>query len=347
MAILPIPATPLPNMLPPMPPSAVPPATQVGKSPQGEKGGSSQQNLFAKDEHETSALLENIGETGKQTVLQDRQAITARSGYELPENAGKLSEIATTEAAAPLPEQIAAETAAGGGNLTTTVFSATGKLIDQLLQMARQQGAMPALQGSKPILETAPASLSSTPEIAKALQSTVELSGLFYESHIGETIQNERALSELLQEPQARQPTASDSAAAKPSEPLNATLTQLVAQQLNTLEQNRIVWQGQIWPGQQMYWEVKEDTSGQHSQTQTEDENTSRVWRSDMQFEMPHLGKIQASVFYSNGQVQVQINAADETAASAMRAQALRLAGALDDAGTRLDAMSVRTDAGK
>jgi len=334
-------------MLPPMPPSAVPPATQVGKSPQGEKGGSSQQNLFSKDEHETSAQLENIKDTSKQTVQPDRQAITARSGYELSENAGKLSEVATTETATPLPEQIPAETAAGSGSLTTTVFSATGKLIGQLLQMAQQQGATPALQGSKPILETAPASLSSTPAIAKALQNTVELSGLFYESHIGETIQNERTLSELLQEPQARQPAASDSAAAKQSEPLNATLTQLVAQQLNTLEQNRIVWQGQIWPGQQMYWEVKEDTSGQHSQAQTGDENTSRVWRSDMQFEMPHLGKIQASVFYSNGQVQVQINAADESAASAMRAHALQLAGALDDAGTRLDSLNVHTDTEK
>ena len=351
MAILPIPATPIPNLLPPMPPSAVIPAKQVDKSPQGEKGGSDQQNQFSKDEHETRAQLEGMAQNG----LANRQAITARSGYEQQGStgAGNTEKLSATTAAADaallLSDQTPAESAAGS-NLTTTVFSTTGKLIDQLLQMTRQQGATPALQGSKPILQAAPASPSSTPEIAKALENTVALSGLFYESHIGEAIQNERSLSELMQEPQAQQPataaqTSTTSSTPNQAESLNTTLSQLVAQQLITLEQNRVVWQGEIWPGQPMSWEVQEDTSKQHNQAQAGEEDTQqRIWRSDMQFSLPHLGNIQASVFYSNGKAQVQISAADERVATALRAHAPQLAGAMNDTGTSLDSFHVQTD---
>jgi flagellar hook-length control protein FliK len=340
-----------------MPPNAVTPAKQVDKSPQGEKGGSDQQNLFSKDERETRAQLEGMSQTNAQNGLPGRLGIAARSSYEqqgsATGNTAKLSETTTaSDAALLLADQPAAESGAGS-NLTTTVFSATGKLIDQLLQTTRQQGNAPALQGSKPILTAPPVSSSATPEIAGALKNTVMLSGLFYESHIGEVIQNQRSLSQLMLEPQAQQPataeqTSTTSSPSSQTEPLNATISQLVAQQLNTLEQNRIVWQGEIWPGQLMYWAVQEDTTGQHNQAQTgEEASQQRVWRSDMQFSLPHLGNIQASVFYSNGRAQVRISAADEAAATALRAHAPQLAGALSDAGTQLDALNVQTDNGE
>lgn len=360
MAISPITATPIPTLPPPMPPvpaGAVAALAQTDKSPPKEHGGTNQQNLSSKDERETIALLESMDATNPQSAVLSRQAVTARSGYG-QQGAGasgaaaELTETGLTDAL-PLSEHLPPPPS-DTSNLTTTVVSVAGKLINQLLQLTQQQGTAVAIHGSKPVLTSTPAAVS-TPEIAKALENTIEHSGLFYESHLGELTQNERSLAELMQEPQAQQPPTSASlpstassapASATPqAETLNATLSQLVAQQLNTLEQNRIVWQGEIWPGQPMRWEVKEDTSQQHSSPQAgaDNESQQRIWRSDVQFELPHLGSLKASIFYKNGQVQVQINTDDERAATALRGHGAQLAEALNDVGSHLNSLQVQT----
>jgi hypothetical protein len=77
----------------------------------------------------------------------------------------------------------------------------------------------------------------------------MEKSGLFYESHVAEWAQGTRPQAELAAEPQAR-------GMAPPSDPATA---QLINLQLNAHEQARVAWQGQLWPGQELRWEIERD----------------------------------------------------------------------------------------
>jgi len=240
-------------------------------------------------------------------------------------------------------------------NATKAFLSDAGLLIDQLLHLALRENLPVSVQGQKPILASPPVH-GDLQQTATALKNTLGQSGLFYESHIGEWVNNERSLASLMQEPQAQFSTV-QMASVTSNEPVpshsatildnfNSSMAQVVSQQLNVLEQNRIVWQGEIWPGQQMAWEVSEDTSGERRAGQEDEAEPQAVWTSNLRFDLPHLGVVAAKVNWSGGHVQVQVHAANQPAASSLQAQGAQLANALGSAGCTLDALQVRVDAG-
>lgn len=109
--------------------------------------------------------------------------------------------------------------------------------------------------------------------------------------------------------------------------------------QLNTLEQQRIAWQGELWPGQQIEWEIGEETpQGKQADAQ------ERAWQSVVRFEMPVLGKVSATVRLSGERLQIQVRAADEATASLLRAHGNVLGSALAAAGSPLDQLTVKRD---
>jgi hypothetical protein len=124
----------------------------------------------------------------------------------------------------------------------------------------------------------------------------------------------------------------------------NQTLTQETAQtinvQLNTLEQHRVTWQGDLWPGQKFEWEISDESSrsGQHGSA-ADDQGS---WTSVVKFELPKLGKISASIHLVAGHVQVMVNAATPDSAAALKAHSGELADALESAGTPLDALVIK-----
>jgi len=124
------------------------------------------------------------------------------------------------------------------------------------------------------------------------------------------------------------------------------TLTQETAQninlQLNTLEQHRIAWQGELWPGQQLEWEVSDETNRGGQQGATGDENTS--WQSVVRFELPTLGKVSATINLAGGHVQMRINTASQGSAALLKARGDELANALDAAGSPLDSLIIKQD---
>ena len=83
----------------------------------------------------------------------------------------------------------------------TTTLSTTGRLIDNLLHTAQQNGAPDRVVG-KTALIASPA--MNTAQIAVALHDTIGSSGLFYEAHVREWANGNRSLPELMREPQAR-----------------------------------------------------------------------------------------------------------------------------------------------
>jgi hypothetical protein len=221
-------------------------------------------------------------------------------------------------------------------------LSNAGKLIASLLQPDTPTTLLPLL-GKMPIVAQANV---PTPQLAHALQQTVALSGLFYESHLNEWASGQRTIAEIKQEPQASQTsqivggseTSSLVNTQMASAPINnPVLGQLVHQQLQTLEQNRIVWQGELWPGQALQWEISEEAA-RHNTAQT-----PPSWRSTVRFELPQLGVITAHLHLTGEHVSMQVHADTPAVVQRLQAQGPALDNALAAAGISLSALQVKT----
>ena len=112
--------------------------------------------------------------------------------------------------------------------------------------------------------------------------------------------------------------------------------------QLNTLEQHRIEWHGELWPGQQLEWEINEDTPRQKQHGDAGQSEAS--WQSVVRFNLPKLGKITASIHLADGHVQARVSTASVDSASTLKAHGDELANALDSAGSPLDLLIIKQD---
>lgn len=117
---------------------------------------------------------------------------------------------------------------------------------------------------------------------------------------------------------------------------LDPELAHLLQLQLNTLEQQQIRWQGQLWPGQPMEWDIAEERS-EHEP----DNRAASAWTSVVRFELPHLGAVEATLRLAGERVQVQVKTAQDATASSLRMYGPLLAEALEAAGAPLDALQV------
>ncbi|HYD60992.1 MAG TPA: flagellar hook-length control protein FliK [Noviherbaspirillum sp.] len=109
--------------------------------------------------------------------------------------------------------------------------------------------------------------------------------------------------------------------------------------QLNALENQMIRWQGQLWPGMPMEWEVQEDNADGGGASQGEQQTS---WTSTVRFELPTLGGVSATIRLLGNRVHVQVSTQTEDAAATVRAFGGLLADALEAAGAPLDSLTVK-----
>lgn len=271
----------------------------------------------------------------------------------------------------------------GEAGSTPTSVSDAGRLIDQLRQVAQRQGLPNRVLGGPPLLTGPPAGAGMAKQIAGALQNLLDTSGLFYESHVGEWAGKERSLETLMREPQAKfqqattgpgghrllsvDPRALEAyaktGAALPDELAatansaqqadtvlrfaaqeNPQAARMVNLQLDLLEHRRAAWEGEIWPGQKLVWEVSDETpeSGKSPYGSSE----GNLWQSKLNIDLPHLGPVQALIQLQGDHVRIQLNAAKGSSASVLRSNGGALALALDAAGTMLDTLAVKQELG-
>ena len=111
-----------------------------------------------------------------------------------------------------------------------------------------------------------------------------------------------------------------------------ADLTPIVQQQLDALATQNFVWQGQVWPGQQMQWEIEENPERQPGGTDGADQ-----WRTRLRLTLPNLGTIDASLRLRGGKDLELVLAADnEAARQDLAAGSEALGKRLEDSGLRL-----------
>ena len=217
---------------------------------------------------------------------------------------------------------------AGAASDANTSISTAGKTLGDIIAAAqRADTPATAALGRTPLLGAASLDAGS---IAGALQEGMGKSGLFYESHVAEWAQGARSLTDLKQEPQAqgRMPSPSDPATA-----------QFINMQLTAHEQARVAWQGQLWPGQAMHWEVERDASEGGASGGGDDD--AGTWQSRLTLRFGALGEVAARVVLSGDQLHIRLDAASEDAGRRMQAQRARLEQALDAAGMPLSTLAI------
>ena len=124
-----------------------------------------------------------------------------------------------------------------GNTQSNLVLSSTGQFLTQLLQ---EHVETKQIEGTSALVNTA----NPDPQhLALQLQSAIENSGVFYESHLKQWNDGNRSVEQIRQEPQNINPN---------QEAANA----IIPLQLGVIENKNLIWFGTIWPDQQMEWDV-------------------------------------------------------------------------------------------
>ena len=133
--------------------------------------------------------------------------------------------------------------------------------------------------------------------------------------------------------------TASDNSSAPATMPAVAgELRPLVQQQLEGSAAQRLVWQGEAWPGQMMNWQLQWDGEQvkEDGRRGSGDNSDNERWRTTLTLTTPQLGRVEATLRLEDGGVRIAIAAPGTTGAAALRDAAPDLATALDTAGVPL-----------
>lgn len=238
------------------------------------------------------------------------QANTARLG-----EAALLTDMSSSEH----PEQEMLKSAIGQASLVE--LSNPAKHLQRWLSSAEFQQQTPALQ-AQTIVSHSP----QKPQVlAQDLKHALDSSGLFYESHLKEATLGSRPWHQLLQEPQN-----------KP----HFVPPEMVAQQLQVLEQQRVVWHGEVWPGQTMQWQVNEHESS----PQSAEEPVLNSLQSDLTLHLPQLGDVTVNITMVNGRFTVRVQPTDGQTLKVMQSSRSQLAMNLQSAGLKLDSLQIARD---
>jgi len=235
---------------------------------------------------------------------------------------------------------------------TPEQIGATARLLSNLADLPIERPVVQQL-GNKAVWQ-AGQQIPDTRQIAGALRDALGKSGLFYESHQAQWVRGERSINQLLEEPQnlltgknsplsqGDQRTASATAQLVMSKPggdvalpVAKELLLLVQQQLHTLEQHHLAWIGQVWPGQEMQWEIQGEPE---QQPQQQDE---RQWSTEMELALPKLGDVHARLVFAESGLRLTLRAADSATVDLFNRALPRLKNSLADADIALTAAAV------
>ncbi|WP_295751194.1 flagellar hook-length control protein FliK [Undibacterium sp.] len=225
----------------------------------------------------------------------------------------------------------------------TTSLSNAGKLINSILKEAELQGPNATLVSKTMILQNSE-ELTNPEKLASRLQQFVSGSGLFYESHVASWAEGKFIKSNLMQEPQAQMNNAAsvNFANATHSDDTQARLSQLIHMQLDSFEEQRLSMQGRLLPNLPFEWEITRDQN--HAGTSQNEADKGGQWQSVVRFELPLLGVVAATINMHAGQLQLSLRSDTVNTVHTLQEHAPELIEALNNAGSTVQAISVKHD---
>ncbi|MFZ4539265.1 flagellar hook-length control protein FliK [Propionivibrio sp.] len=111
----------------------------------------------------------------------------------------------------------------------------------------------------------------------------------------------------------------------------------IVQQQLEALATQNFSWQGQVWPGQEMRWEIDENAA---RDTQEGDESAPK-WSTRLHLTLPNLGEVDAQIRLQGNQITLAMTAGSAETRTLMRTSGVALRSQFDEAGLSLASMGV------
>lgn len=234
------------------------------------------------------------------------------------------------------------------------LVSETGRWVSTLLGM--QNRSAPLQEGLgilKTLLQGAP---GDPTQLEQQLAKGLRESGLFYESHLARWFSGDYPLEELLREPQGR--LSAQLQQSPPMVPRQATAEQLeavlkqraglapdgvadprampiVKEQLASLQTGQLLFQGELFPGQQLEWRVAEREAGGRQEQQ------DRPWETAVSLALPGLGAVKASLTLSGTRLRVQVATGQPATVQLLDNGREELADQLAAAGLELQSMVI------
>jgi flagellar hook-length control protein FliK len=121
----------------------------------------------------------------------------------------------------------------------------------------------------------------------------------------------------------------------------NFNAPQVVNKQLDALENQTIRWSGNVWPGQQMDWQLTYEQ--EESSPSSSANNVDQMIVSVIELDLPKLGKVQARLSMSANALSVQLRAEKPQTESLFRNEISELKNTFNANGQELKAMEVLT----
>lgn len=216
---------------------------------------------------------------------------------------------------------------------TSEQLSSASRMLSSMTQQPLEQPYVKSLQRA-PLWIANQAPAPDTTVLADKLHHALSHSGLFYESHQAQWIAGMRSTPLLMQEPQNQLPqqnTAILNEAVKMNAPATPStipehLQNLVQQQLHALENRQVLWQGVAWEGQEMRWEVREESPRRSTTGEPEGQ-----WVTEIHLDLPHLGSLSARFSLNAGAVNLTLNARDEKTCELLGNASTQLVSALNE----------------
>lgn len=115
-------------------------------------------------------------------------------------------------------------------------------------------------------------------------------------------------------------------------------LTPMVQHQLDALASQTYTWQGQVWPGQDMYWEISEEQQGRSGPNE---EVQAQAWNTSVRLTLPLLGDVEASLQIRGDRLSLVLGAGRADTEALLRQDAPALQRQLTAAGLNLDTLGV------
>lgn len=328
--------------------AAQPPATQAAT---GAQAGATSAAVEAKPA--TMPAQAGLGfatTAGNAALAIAARAIAAQSTGALPAAVSTPSPAPAPQAAAsPAPGAAPAAQVLAQNPAAATVVSNAGRPLSAALPTLPganlQAGvlssvALPTVPASNPALAgaqfTTPPMLNQAAEQPQAwlapLRQAVKESGVFYEANLQRWASGQQGLAEVQRQPQAALTHAAAAAqGAQVAElgGMHEDVARLAGRQLQMLEGQPFVWQGQAWPGQWMEWQVEEREREGNGQGDSEEV----PWRTQLRLHLPRLGGLFAEIDLAPQGLKLRLAADSATTLEELRAALPQLTGRLDASG--------------
>lgn len=117
----------------------------------------------------------------------------------------------------------------------------------------------------------------------------------------------------------------------------------LVQQQLEALATHHFSWQGQIWPGQMMRWDITEEIDEEAARRGQSEDKTDNRWQTRLRLMLPHLGELDAQLRLNGTQISLAVKASDTQTQDLLRSATPALRKQLDTAGLMLASIGIGT----